>query len=68
VLGCKTAGRSLRAAEMLAGLGYQHVVDMQGGFEGERDAGGRVIVQGWKESGLPVEATSPPEKSYEGLK
>lgn len=68
VVGCKTAGRSLRAAEMLAGLGYQNVIDMQGGFEGERDAGGRVIVQGWKESGLPVEATSPREKTYEGLK
>src|SRR5688572_14929191 len=32
VVGCKTAGRSLRAAEMMAAAGYTNVVDMRGGF------------------------------------
>ena len=66
ILGCKTSGRSLRAAELLSGLGYTSVVDMQGGFEGERDASGRVITQGWKESGLPVDTAA--DKSWDKLK
>jgi rhodanese-related sulfurtransferase len=68
VVGCKTAGRSLRAAEMLSSGGWSNVVDMRGGYEGERDASGSPIVPGWKEAGLPVEMTSPVERSYEGLK
>jgi rhodanese-related sulfurtransferase len=59
VLGCKTGGRSLRAAELLAGMGYTNVVDMQGGFDGERDAAGRLSVPGWKESGLAIETDAP---------
>ncbi len=68
IIGCKTSGRSLRAAELLAGLGYTGVMDMRGGFEGERDASGAMVVPGWKEAGLPVETTSPAEKTWEGLK
>jgi len=68
VLGCKTAGRSLRAAEMLAAGGYVSLVDMRGGYEGERDGVGNVIVAGWRESGLPVEHDAPPTHTWEGLK
>lgn len=68
VVGCKTGGRSLRAAELLAGLGYSDIVDMQGGFEGERDLSGRTVMPGWKESGLPIETAAPPERTYERLK
>src|SRR5262249_50895094 len=49
VVGCKTGGRSLRAAELLGAAGFTSVIDMAGGFEGERDASGRVVVPGWKE-------------------
>src|SRR6185503_3547800 len=59
VFGCKTGGRSLRAAELLAAQGWTSVVDMSGGFEGERDALGRLVVPGWKEAGLPVETAAP---------
>jgi rhodanese-related sulfurtransferase len=68
VVGCKTAGRSLRAAELLAGAGWQSVVDMRGGFEGERDMSGAAVVAGWKDSNLPVEQTAPAERTWEGLK
>lgn len=68
VLGCKTGGRSLRAAELAASLGYANVVDMRGGFEGERDMAGQVVVAGWKDSGLPIEQAAPPERTYDGLK
>ncbi len=68
VVGCKTAGRSLRAAELLAAAGWQSVVDMRGGYEGERDMTGSSVVVGWKDASLPVEQASPPERTWEGLK
>jgi len=66
-LGCKSGGRSLRAAEYLAAQGWSHLVDMQGGFDGERDMGGRVLVPGWRDAGLPVE-TEAPGRTWEELK
>lgn len=67
VIGCKSGGRSLRAAELLQAAGYTAVVDMRGGFDGERDAMGRVAVAGWREAGLPMEAVTP-GRSYDELK
>jgi rhodanese-related sulfurtransferase len=55
VLGCKMGPRSLRAAELLASLGFSQVVDVLGGFEE------------WK-SKLPVETTTPPGRGWEELK
>src|SRR2546430_1826883 len=37
VVGCKAGGRSLRAAEMMAGAGYTNVIDQRAGFDGPRD-------------------------------
>jgi rhodanese-related sulfurtransferase len=68
VFGCKSGGRSLRAAEMLAGAGYTNVVDMRGGFEGERDMMGAAIVPGWKEAGLPVATSATAGRTFEELK
>jgi rhodanese-related sulfurtransferase len=65
VVGCKSGGRSLQAATLLASLGYGNIVDMRGGFSGERDAFGRATVPGWSEAGLPVENTAPPDRSYD---
>jgi rhodanese-related sulfurtransferase len=67
VVGCKTASRSLQAAGLMQAAGYTNVVDMRGGFHGERDGMGRVSVQGWLEAGLPTEAAAPPERTYEQL-
>ena len=66
LVGCKTGGRSRRAAELLCDLGYVAMIDVRGGFEGERDVLGRTIVTGWKERGLPVECEAP-GRSYEEL-
>jgi len=60
VLGCKMGGRSLQAATLLEAAGYTNIVDVRGGFAGERDPYGRVSVPGWADSGLPV-STSPAE-------
>ena len=67
VVGCKAGGRSLQAASLLEAAGYTSVVDMRGGFHGERDGMGRVTTPGWLESKLPVSTTAPPEKTYAAL-
>jgi rhodanese-related sulfurtransferase len=67
VVGCKAGARSLQAATLMEAAGYTSVVDMRGGFHGERDPYGRASVPGWEAEGLPVEATAPADKSYEAL-
>ena len=67
VVGCKAGGRSLQAATLMEAAGYTSVVDMRGGFGGERDNFGRVAVAGWAEAGLPVEQTAPEDKTYAAL-
>jgi rhodanese-related sulfurtransferase len=67
VVGCKMGGRSAQAAALLEAAGYKNVVDVRGGFSGERDPFGRVTVPGWADSGLPVEKESAPGASYAGL-
>jgi rhodanese-related sulfurtransferase len=67
VVGCKAGGRSLQAATLMEAAGYTSVVDMRGGFSGERDNFGRVAVAGWAEAGLPVETTAADDKTYAAL-
>lgn len=67
IVGCQSGGRSQRAAEILAGLGFAEVSNMQGGFGGARDPSGQVTMAGWQESGLPVETTPRLGRSYPEL-
>jgi rhodanese-related sulfurtransferase len=67
VVGCKSGGRSLQAATLMEAAGYTSVVDMRGGFHGERDGFGRVSAPGWADSGLPVETSATAGKTYEEL-
>lgn len=67
VVGCKMGGRSLQAATLLEAAGYSNVVDVRGGFSGERDPYGRVSVPGWADSGLPVSTKAAEGASYEEL-
>lgn len=67
VVGCKAGGRSAQAAALLEAAGYTSVVDMRGGYHGERDPMGRVNTPGWLEAGLPVEKTAAPGDSYSDL-
>jgi rhodanese-related sulfurtransferase len=55
LVGCQSGVRSLRACELLVQAGYTAVTNVRGGFGGERDLGGRVVVPGWRDAGLPVE-------------
>lgn len=49
LLGCKTGGRSMTAAEMLQQVGYTTLVNVDGGFVGKPGQ------PGWQELGLPSE-------------
>jgi rhodanese-related sulfurtransferase len=67
VVGCKSGGRSRQAAALMEAAGYTNLVEMAGGFHGERDNFGRVSVPGWSAEGLPAETTSTPDQTYETL-
>lgn len=67
VLGCKSGGRSARAAAMLLQAGFEHVVDQGAGFIGKTDPFGRVTEQGWQPRGLPVSTEALPGRSYSEL-
>jgi rhodanese-related sulfurtransferase len=54
VVGCMAGGRSQRACEMLDEDGYKDLTNVVGGFGGQRDSSGQVVVPGWKDAGLPV--------------
>jgi len=68
VLGCKSGGRSLRAAQALAQAGYEQVVDQRAGFGGVRSPFGEVQEPGWKDAGLDVALEPEEGRSYAELK
>ena len=67
VVGCKSGGRSMQAVGVLAGLGYENLADVRGGFGGERDGMGRITAAGWAEAGLPVATQAQAGRSYADL-
>jgi len=67
IVGCMSGVRSQFAADLMERAGYQQVSNMQGGFAGTRDPQGRVVVQGWRDSGLPVESGDGGVSGYEAL-
>ena len=67
IVGCMSGMRSQFAADLMERAGYQDISNMQGGFGGARDSMGRVVLQGWRDSGLPVESGDGGVASYEAL-
>jgi len=67
IVGCMSGGRSQFAATLLEHAGYQNAFDMQGGFGGKRDPMGRVVVPGWRDSGLPIESGDGGSSGYHQL-
>ena len=67
VLGCRSGGRSLKAAQALLGAGFTSVIDQRAGWEGPRDSFGKVTEKGWSLEGLPTETTTPGQ-SWDELK
>jgi len=66
VVGCKAGGRSRRAVELLVAAGYTNLVDLGPGWDGKRDAFGR-LQPGWSRQGLPVETGLPEGRKYSDL-
>lgn len=66
VVGCKAGGRSRRAVEILSAAGYTNLVDLGAGWDGKRDAFGR-LQPGWSRQGLPVETGLPEGRKYGDL-
>ena len=67
VLVCAAGMRSARACEMLVAAGYQHLVNMYGGFSGARDMSGQVVERGWQDCGYPVVNGPCEERGYPAL-
>lgn len=67
VIGCKSGGRSQRAAMMLEAVGYTQLVEMRGGMAGEADMMGRLVEKGWASVGLPMAASAEPGASWAEL-
>ena len=68
VIGCKSGGRSQRAAMLLEGAGFTNLVEMRGGFGGEYDGAGRLVQAGWVAAGLPTSRESTAGGTWDDLK
>jgi rhodanese-related sulfurtransferase len=68
VVGCRSGGRSLRAAEALVADGFTDVFDQRAGWDGARDVFGQVTEPGWTRVGLPAEKGSPAGRTWAELK
>jgi rhodanese-related sulfurtransferase len=68
IVGCKSGGRSARAAQALAAAGFTDVVDQRAGWEGSRNAFGQLAEPGWSPAGLPTEGGSPAARSWQDMK
>jgi rhodanese-related sulfurtransferase len=66
-VGCQSGARSQRASDLMVGAGYSNVTNVTGGFGGQRDRAGNVLVAGWRDSGLPVESGAPQGRCYRDL-
>lgn len=68
ICGCKSGGRSLRAAQTLVGAGFTNVLDQRAGWDGARNPFGQLAEPGWSRAGLPTEQGQPSGRSWEDLK
>jgi rhodanese-related sulfurtransferase len=55
IVGCKSGGRSARAAQALVADGFTDVLDQRAGWDGARDPFGQIREPGWSRAGLPVD-------------
>jgi rhodanese-related sulfurtransferase len=66
VLGCRSGQRSARAIQMLQTVGFTECVNQDAGFDGRRNAFGKVELEGWAGCGYPTETVTE-GGSYEAL-
>jgi rhodanese-related sulfurtransferase len=68
VVGCKSGGRSARAAQALVSAGFTQIVDQRAGWDGARNPFGQLTEPGWARAGLPVEHGQPQGRSWNDIK
>jgi rhodanese-related sulfurtransferase len=68
IVGCKSGGRSARAAQLLGAEGFANVVDQRAGWDGARGQFGQMTEPGWSRVGLPVEQGQPSGRAWEDMK
>jgi rhodanese-related sulfurtransferase len=68
VVGCKSGGRSMRAAGELLAAGFSNLLELRTGWDGARNPFGQVTEPGWSRSPLPVELGQPEGRSWEHLR
>ena len=68
IVGCKSGGRSMRAAQELSAAGFTNVLDQRAGYDGSRDSFGQVTEPGWAAAKLPVSQGEPTGFSYADLR
>jgi rhodanese-related sulfurtransferase len=68
IVGCKSGGRSLRAANALVAAGFKNVIDQRAGWDGTRDPFGAVGEAGWLRAGLPTEKGPTAGHAYAELR
>jgi len=68
ILGCKSGGRSMRAAGELLAAGYTELLELRPGWDGARNAFGQVTEPGWSRSEMPVEQGQPAGRSWEDVR
>ncbi|MCC6213676.1 MAG: rhodanese-like domain-containing protein [Polyangiaceae bacterium] len=67
LLGCRSGVRSRHAAEALVQVGFTNLAELVTGYEGKRDAFGRLL-PGWAPSGLPTESGTPSGAGYSSVR
>lgn len=67
IIGCRSGSRSQGAIERLGAAGFAVLRQLRHGFEGARDAFGRLL-PGWIQSGLPVATGESDSGSYAALR
>ncbi len=67
IVGCQSGGRSKRATELLASAGFEHVLNVVGGFAGARDRAGNTLAPGWRDQNLPVATGHDSERCYSAI-
>ena len=67
LLGCQSGGRSRKAATALAAAGFSGLQELRTGWDGSRDAFGR-LEPGWSKASLPVETGLPDGQKYSDVR
>jgi len=68
IVGCRSGSRSAMAQKLMHEAGYEHTLNMLGGFSGKEDSSGKVLIEGWSALNYPTEKGAAGASGYDELK